>query len=143
MAKYTGPKHKIARREGINLIDKTSASLQRRLNIPPGVHGAKRKRKLSEFGQQLREKQKAKATYGMLERQFKKIVDHVQKQRGETGELLVAALETRLDNIVYRLGFASSRFMARQMVSHGHIFVNDKKLTIPSYQVKESDVVSI
>src|SRR5581483_10974012 len=141
--RYTGPKHKIARREGVNLLDKTSQSLQRRLNIPPGVHGAKRKRKLSEFGQQLREKQKAKTTYGVLEKQFSRTVAQVQKKKGETGELLIAALETRLDNIVYRLGFANSRFMARQLVSHGHILVNDKKLTIPSYQVKEGDVVSL
>ena len=143
MAKYNGPKHKIARREGINLLDKTSQSLQRRLNIPPGVHGAKRKRKLSEFGQQLREKQRAKAMYNILEKQFSRTVATVQKKKGETGELLIAALETRLDNVVYRLGFANSRFMARQLVSHGHIFVNDKKLTIPSYQVKEKDVISL
>ncbi|HSW88965.1 MAG TPA: 30S ribosomal protein S4 [Candidatus Saccharimonadales bacterium] len=143
MARYTGPKHKIARREGINLLDKTSQSLQRRLNMPPGVHGAKRKRKLSEFGQQLREKQRAKATYSVLEKQFSRTVAQVQKKKGETGELLIAALETRLDNIVYRLGFANSRFMSRQLVSHGHIFVNDKKLNIASYQVKEGDVVSL
>lgn len=143
MARYTGPKHKIARREGVNLLDKSSQSLQRRLSITPGVHGAKRKRKLSEFGQQLREKQKAKATYGILERQFARTVADVQKKKGETGELLIAALETRLDNIVYRLGFANSRFMSRQLVSHGHILVNDKKLNIASYQVKEGDVVSL
>ncbi|HSW97214.1 MAG TPA: 30S ribosomal protein S4 [Candidatus Saccharimonadales bacterium] len=143
MARYTGPKHKIARREGLNLLDKSSQSLQRRLNMPPGVHGAKRKRKLSEFGQQLREKQRAKATYSILEKQFSRTVAQVQKKKGETGELLIAALETRLDNIVYRLGFANSRFMARQLVSHGHIFVNDKKLNIASYQVKDGDVVSL
>ena len=143
MARYTGPKHKIARRGGINLLDKTSQSLQRRLTIPPGVHGAKRKRKLSEFGQQLQEKQKAKMMYGVLEKQFHRTVAHVQKQKGETGELLIAALETRLDNIVYRLGFANSRFMSRQLVSHGHILVNGKKLTIPSYHVKEDDVIAL
>src|SRR5882724_2568018 len=136
MARYTGQKNKVARREGVNLLDKKSKSLKRRLNIPPGVHGAKRKRKLSEFGQQLREKQKAKATYGILEKQFSRTVAQVQKKKGETGELLIAALETRLDNIVYRLGFANSRYMSRQLVSHGHIFVNSKKLNIPSYQVK-------
>lgn len=143
MARYTGSKHKIARREGLNLLDKSSQSLQRRLNMPPGVHGAKRKRKLSEFGQQLREKQRAKATYGILEKQFSRTVAQVQKKKGETGELLIAALETRLDNVVYRLGFANSRFMSRQLVSHGHIFVNDKKLNIASYQVKEGDVISL
>lgn len=143
MAKYNGPKHKIARREGVNLFDKSSQTLMRRLATPPGVHGAKRKRKLSEFGQQLREKQKAKAMYGVLEKQFKRLVADVQKRPGETGELLIGALESRLDNVVYRLRFASSRFMARQLVSHGHILVNDKKVTIPSYHVKPDDVISL
>ncbi|MBI2074410.1 MAG: 30S ribosomal protein S4 [Candidatus Levybacteria bacterium] len=142
MARYTGPKHRLARREGINLLDKTSASLQRRLNIPPGIHGRKRKRALSEFGQQLREKQKAKVIYGVLEKQFKRLVNTVRESRGETGEMLISLLETRLDNVVYRLGFAKSRFQARQLVTHGHILVNGKKLTIPSYQVKVGDIVS-
>lgn len=143
MARYIGPKHKLARREGINLLDKTSNSLLRRLNVPPGVHGRKRKRKLSEFGQQLREKQRAKAMYGLLEKQFSILMKKVQSKKGETGELLISFLETRLDNIVYRLGFAKSRTMARQMVSHGHIFVNGRKMTIPSFQVKENDVVTL
>src|SRR6266566_6901113 len=106
MAKYNGPKHKLARREGVNVLDKTSKSLLRRLSVPPGMHGAKRKRKLSEYGIQLREKQKAKAVYGLLENQFRRVVAAVQKQKGETGELLLGHLETRLDNIVYRLGLA-------------------------------------
>ncbi len=143
MAKYTGPKHRLARKEGVNLIDKTSASLQRRLNITPGVHGAKRKRKLSEFGTQLREKQKAKTMYQVLEKQFKNMVHTVAAKKGDTGELIIGALETRLDNVVYRLGFAKSRFMARQLVSHGHITVNGKKLNIPSYAVKEGDVIAL
>ncbi len=143
MARYTGPKHKLARREGVNILDKTSQSLQRRLNVPPGIHGRKRKRRLSEYGTQLREKQKAKATYGLLEKQFKKLVQTVQKRKGETGEMIVSLLETRLDNLVYRLGFARSRTMARQFVSHGHIFVNGKKVNIPSYEVKVDDVISI
>jgi small subunit ribosomal protein S4 len=143
MARYTGPKHKLARREGVNLLEKASASLMRRLNTPPGIHGKKGKRRLSEFGLQLREKQKAKAVYGMLEKQFKKLVDRVSKQKGDTEELLLSLLERRLDNIVYRLGFAKTRFMARQLVSHGHIKLNDKKMTIPSYEVKEGDVVSL
>lgn len=143
MARYTGPKHKLARREGVNLLDKTSASLQRRLMTPPGVHGAKRKRRLSEYGMQLREKQKAKAMYGLLERQFKRLVTQLEKQRGDSGELMVALLETRLDNMVYRLGFAKSRFMSRQFVTHGHVKVNGKKLSIPSYQVKVGDEVEI
>jgi len=143
MGRYTGPKHRLARREGVNVLDKNSKSLQRRLNIPPGVHGAKRKRALSEYGQQLREKQKLKATYGIMERQLKNLVNKVQKKKGETGELLLALLETRLDNLVYRLGFANSRYQGRQYVSHGHVLVNSKKVSIPSYQVKEGDVISL
>ncbi len=143
MARYTGPKHRLARREGTNLLDKSSQSLLRRLNIPPGMHGKKRKRRLSEFGLQLREKQKAKTAYGLLEKQFKKIVQTVQKKKGNTKELIVSALETRLDNLVYRLGFAKTRYMSRQLVSHGHVLVNGKKLTIPSYEVKLNDVVSL
>lgn len=143
MARYTGPKHRLARREGVNILDKTSASLLRRLNVPPGMHGAKRRRKRSEYGVQLREKQKAKAAYGLLERQFRRLVQHVQKKKGETGEQLVALLETRLDNVVYRLGFAKTRFAARQLVSHGHVRVNGHRVTIPSYQLKTNDVVTV
>lgn len=143
MAKYNGPKHKLARREGVNILDKSSASLQRRLNIPPGVHGRKGKRRPSEYGVQMREKQKAKAMYGVLEKQFAKMVKSVESQRGDSGELLLSLLETRLDNMVYRLGFAKTRFMARQMVSHGHVLVNGKKMNIPSYQLRPTEVVSI
>lgn len=143
MARYTGPKHRLARREGINLLEKSSASLMRRLNVPPGVHGRKGRRRLSEFGQQLREKQKAKVMYGLLEKQFKKLVDNVSKQKGDTEELLLSLLERRLDNIVYRLGFATSRMMARQLVSHGHVLVNNKKMSIPSYQVQEGDIIAL
>jgi len=144
MARYTGPKHKISRREGVNILGKTSASLQRRLMVPPGVHGKRpSRRRKSEFGQQLREKQKAKAVYGMLERQFAKMVSRVQKQKGETGSLLLSMLERRLDNVVYRLGFAKSRAMARQIVSHGHVFVDGKKVTIPSFEVKVGSVISL
>lgn len=143
MARYTGPKHRIARREGVNILDKTSVSLERRLNIPPGVHGKKGRKRLSEYGLQLREKQKAKAMYGLLEKQFKRLVKTVQAKKGETGELLISLLETRLDNVVYRLGFARSRPMARQLVSHGHILVNGKKVTIPSYTVKKDDTITL
>jgi small subunit ribosomal protein S4 len=143
MARYTGPKHKLARREGINIIEKTSNSLMRRLNILPGIHGKKGRRRLSEYGQQLREKQKAKATYGLLERQFKTLVDRVRNQKGDTEELLLAFLETRLDNVVYRLGLGKTRFQSRQLVTHGHITVNGKKMTIPSYEVEEGDVISL
>lgn len=143
MARYTGPKHRLARRFGVNILDKTSITLARRLNIPPGMHGAKRKSQLSEFGQQLKEKQKAKAVYGVLEKQLKRLIDTVEKRKGDTGEMLISLLETRLDSIVYRLGFAKTRFQARQLVSHGHIRVNDKKVTIPSYQVLENDIISL
>ncbi|MBI2025774.1 MAG: 30S ribosomal protein S4 [Candidatus Levybacteria bacterium] len=143
MARYIGPKHRLARREGVNLLDKSSQSLMRRLSVPPGVHGKRRKKRLSEYGLQLREKQKAKVTYGLLEKQFKRLVQTVRKQKGDTKELIVSALETRLDNLVYRLGFAKTRFMARQFVSHGHILVNGAKVTIPSYQAKVDDVISL
>lgn len=143
MGRYTGSKHKLARRVGVNILDKTSASLQRRLSVPPGVHGRKRKRALSEFGQQLREKQKAKYTYGILEKQLRNLVEKVRKKKGETGEMIISLLETRLDNVVYRLGLAKTRFMARQIVSHGHVLVNGKKITIPSCHIKEGDVISL
>lgn len=143
MARYTGPKHKLARREGINVLDKTSASLARRLNIPPGVHGRKGKKRYSEFGEQMREKQKAKAVYGLLEKQFRRLVKNVQKKKGDTSEMIIQLLETRLDNVVYRLGFAKTRFQARQFVTHGHILVNNGKITIPSYHVKENDVITL
>ncbi len=144
MARYTGPKHKLARREGINILEKTSASLMRRLNTPPGVHGKKAgRRRSSEFGNQLREKQKAKVMYGLFERQFKQMVQTVSAQKGDTEELLLSLLERRLDNIVYRLGFSKSRMMARQIVVHGHVMVNGKRLSIPSYTVKEGDVITI
>ncbi len=143
MARYTKSKHKLVRRYGVNILDKTSASLQRRMNILPGVHGAKRKRQLSEFGLQLKEKQKAKSTYGLLERQFKNIMENLQKRKGDTGEQLISRLETRLDNLVYRLGFAKTRYQARQFVSHNHVLVNGKKINIPSYQVLEGDVISL
>ncbi len=143
MARYTGPKHKLARREGVNVLDKTSASLLRRLNVLPGVHGKKGRRRVSEFGAQLREKQKAKAVYGMLEKQFSRLVEKAGKQVGDSSDTIISLLETRLDNLVYRLGFAPSRFMARQLVSHGHIRVNGVKMTIPSYQVKVGETIAV
>lgn len=143
MARYTGPKHKLARREGVNILEKDSRALDRRLNILPGVHGRKRRKKLSEYGIELREKQKLKRIYGILERQFKKYVALAQKKRGDTAESLIQQLETRLDNIVYRLGFAKSRQQARQFVSHRHILINGKRVNIPSYNVRGGDVVSL
>ncbi|MBI4089480.1 MAG: 30S ribosomal protein S4 [Candidatus Levybacteria bacterium] len=144
MARYTGPKHKIARREGINILEKESASLQRRLNVPPGgVAGKKKRRRLSEYGEQLREKQKAKAIYGLLEKQFRNLVKMVSRKKGETGEMLMSLLETRLDNVVYRLGFAKTRTHARQLVSHRHVLVNGEKINIPSYPVKVNDIITL
>ena len=143
MARYTGPKHKLARREGVNILEKDSASLKRRLTVPPGGIKKKMRRRFSEYGQQLREKQKAKATYGLLEKQFGNLVKTLGKKKGETGEMIISLLETRLDNILYRLGFAKTRAHARQMITHKHVLVNDKKLNIPSYQVKINDIVSL
>ncbi len=143
MARYTGPKHKLARREGTNILGKVSPSLERRLNVMPGAHGKKRVRKLSEFGIQLREKQKLKRTYGLSERKFKNYALVAQKAKENTIDILVQQLETRLDNVVYRLGLGKSRAHARQLVSHRHVLVNGKKLNIPSYSVKVGEVVSI
>src|SRR3989344_637901 len=143
MGRYTGPKHKLARREGLNILEKTSQSLDRRINIPPGIHGKRRARKLSEYGMQLREKQKLKRIYGLMEKQFKKYVVLAQKKRENTEDALVERLETRLDNIVYRLGFGKTRAQARQMVSHRHVLVNGQKVNIPSYAVREGDMITI
>lgn len=144
MARYTGPKHRLARRESANILEKTSASLARRLNVPPGAHGPKgRPGKVSEYGKQLREKQKAKRVYGLMEKQFRRYFDMAVKVEGKTGEALLQLLEKRLDNIVYRFGFAPSRTMARQLVSHGHVMVNGKKVTLPSYLVRVDEVVSL
>ncbi|MHB1007121.1 MAG: 30S ribosomal protein S4 [Chloroflexota bacterium] len=143
MARYTGPKDKLSRREGYNLFGSTSRSLERRLNVPPGIHGQKRRRKESEYGIQLREKQKVKRIYGLLERQFRRFFDMAGRQRGAKGEVLLQLLERRLDNAVYRLGFARTRPMARQLVNHGHVVVNGHKVDIPSYIVKPGDVVQM
>lgn len=143
MARYTGPKHKLARREGINILEKSSPSLERRLNVPPGVHGHRGRRKPSEYGIELREKQKAKRIYGILERQFKKYFSIASKKKGVTGDALLQLLETRLDNLLYKLKLAQSRPMARQLVVHGHVRVNNKKVDRPSYQVREGDVISL
>jgi small subunit ribosomal protein S4 len=143
MARYTGGKHKLARREGINILEKTSQSLERRLNVAPGAHGKKRTRKLSEFGIQLREKQKLKRIYGLQEKQFRKYALKAQKAKENTIDILVQQLETRLDNVVYRLGFGKSRAQARQMVSHRHVVVNGRKVNIPSYAVRPGDMITI
>lgn len=148
MARYTGPKNKLARREGADLGMKTSGShahavLLRRLNVPPGQHGPKGKRKPSGYALQLREKQKAKRIYGVLEKQFRRYFDSALKFKGNTGEALLQQLERRLDNILYRLALTPTRASARQFVTHGHVLVNGRKMSIPSYEVKVDDVVTL
>ncbi|MFN0073259.1 MAG: 30S ribosomal protein S4 [Chloroflexota bacterium] len=147
MARYTGPVCKICRRQGTKLFLKgercfgPKCAIERR-NYPPGVHG-QRRRKMSEFGAQLREKQKARAIYGVLERQFSKHFVEAERRPGVTGENLLQLLETRLDNVVYRLGFADSRKQARQIVRHGHVTLRGRKTDIPSALVKMGDVIAI
>lgn len=146
MARYTGPKLRVMRREGLDIGLKSSAktSVSKRLTVQPGQHGHKTSRKkVSSYGQQLREKQKVKRMYGMLERQFARFFNMALKQKGNTGENLVNLLERRLDNIVYRLGFAPTRAAARQLVSHGHIYVNDARVSIPSFIVPEKAAISL
>jgi small subunit ribosomal protein S4 len=143
MGRYTGPKNKLSRREGYNLFGSTSRSLERRLAVPPGVHGQKRRKKVSEYGLQLREKQKVKRIYGMLERQFRRFFDMAGRQKGATGEVLLQLLERRLDNVVYRLGYARTRPMARQVVGHGHVLVNGRKVDIPSYLIRPGDTIGL
>lgn len=143
MGRYTGPKRRLSRREGLPLFAKDAKTIERKGAIPPGQHGAKTRRRISEYGMQLREKQKAKRLYGILEKQFKKIVKRASMVKGATGLALLQALEIRLDNVVYRLGFSKSRAGARQLVSHGHILVSDKKVTIPSYEAKEGQTIAI
>ena len=141
MARYTGPKSKIARKFGEPIFGEDKV-LARRTN-PPGQHGANRRRKLSEYGTQLREKQKAKYTYGVLERQFRNLFDKASRSKGVTGEVLLQLLESRLDNIVYRLGIARTRAAARQLVLHRHITVNGSVVNIPSYSVTPGELVAV
>ncbi|MBI3384935.1 30S ribosomal protein S4 [Candidatus Gottesmanbacteria bacterium] len=142
MARYTGPKNKIARREGVNLGLKTlPPKVEKRLGVLPGQHGKKGRRKVSEFGLQLREKQKVKSIYGVLEKQFRKYFVIAAKSKSATGETLLTILERRLDNVVYRLGMAPTRAAARQIVAHRHVLVNNKKVNIPAYLVKADDVI--
>ncbi len=141
MARNTGPKDRLSRREGFDLFG-TGLKLTR-LTVPPGVHGPKGTRGSSQYGKQLREKQKVKRLYGLLEKQFRKYVVASLKSRGNTGEKLIGFLEKRLDNVVFRLGFAPSRPSARQIVSHGHVLVDGKKVNIPSYELKVGQTVSL
>jgi small subunit ribosomal protein S4 len=141
MARYTGPKQKIARRFKEPIFGPSKA-LERK-PYPPGQHGRNRRRRESEYAVQLKEKQKAKYTYGLLEKQFKNLFDKASRQQGVTGEILLKLLEARLDNTVFRLGFGKTRRQARQFVSHRHIMVNDEIVNIPSYELRPDDVVSV
>ncbi len=141
MARYTGPKTKIARKFGEPIFGEDKV-LQRR-NFPPGQHGQNRRRKTSEYGMQLREKQKAKYTYGVLERQFHNLFERASRIKGITGVILLQLLESRLDNVVYRLGIAPTRAAARQIVLHKHITVNGRVVNIPSFQVQPGDIVAV
>jgi len=141
MARYTGPKTKIARQLGEAIYGADKVLTKK--NYPPGQHGNNRKRKTSEYGTQLKEKQKAKYTYGVLEKQFANLFDKAQRSKGITGVILLQLLESRLDNVVYRLGIAKTRNAARQLVSHKHIVVNGEVVNIPSFQVKQGDVVGV
>lgn len=149
MARYTGPVCRLCRREGVKLFLKgdkciTNCTLERRnRNTRPGQHGTARARKPSGYAAQLREKQKVRRTYGVLERQFRKQFDYAAGRPGKTSENLLQVLEMRLDNLVYRLGFADSRAQARQLVNHGHFDVNGRKTTIPSFIARPNDVISV
>ncbi len=142
MARYRGPKTKIARKFG-EAIYGTDKSFEKK-NYPPGVHGMnKRRRKASEYGVQLKEKQKAKYTYGVLEKQFRNLFEKASSSKGVTGEILLQLLESRLDNVVYRMGISPSRDGARQLVTHRHITVNGDLVSIPSYILKPGDIVGV
>ncbi len=150
MARYTGPKLKLARREGCDLNLKSARrSFASKVSkgtdtiTKPGQHGKISGARQSDFGNQLREKQKMKRIYGVLERQFRRYYAEAERMKGNTGDLLIALLESRLDNVVYRMGFGSTRAEARQLVSHCAILVNGNKVNIPSYRVKAGDVISV
>ncbi len=141
MARYIGPKSRIARRFGEAIFGPDKVLSKR--NYAPGQHGVNRRKKNSEYGTQLAEKQKAKYTYGVLERQFRLLFAQAQRAKGITGEILLQLLESRLDNVVYRMGIAPTRAAARQMVSHKHIVVDGKVVNIPSFQVKPGMIVGV
>lgn len=142
MAKYIGPKSRIARKFGEAIYGADKAFEKK--NYPPGQHGsAKRRKKMSEYGTQLQEKQKAKYTYGILEKQFRKIFEKAAHKSGVTGEILLQLIESRLDNTVFRLGIAPTRSAARQVVGHCHITVNGKVVNIPSYLLREGDIIGV
>ncbi len=141
MARYIGPKTKIARKFGEPIYGPDRAFEKK--NYPPGQHGNNRRRKISEYGVQLKEKQKVKYTYGILEKQFRNIFEKANRSKGVTGEVLITLLESRLDNVVYRLGLAPTRAAARQLVSHRHITVDGSIVNIPSYTLKGGQIVGV
>jgi len=141
MARYTGPKSRIARKFGEPIFGADKVLSKK--NYPPGQHGNSRRKKTSEYGIQLREKQKAKYTYGVLEKQFRIMFEKASRSKGITGEVLLQLLEVRLDNLVFRLGLAPTRDAARQLVSHRHIVVDGKVVNIPSYSVKPGQVIGV
>ena len=141
MARYTGPVYKKSRRLGFSILENGKELAKR--PYAPGIHGNDKRRKSSEYGVQLAEKQKVRLMYGLNEKQFHRLFDKASKMRGNAGHNLLFLLETRLDNIVYRLGMAKTRRAARQVVNHGHITVNGKKVNIPSFQVKVGDIVAV
>jgi small subunit ribosomal protein S4 len=147
MARYRGPLEKLSRREGFNLLLKGERSYSEKSsavkrNFAPGQHG-KENKKLTQYGKQLRSKQAIKRIYGVLEKQFRRYFEEAAKKEGQTGEVLMQLLESRLDTVAYQMGFAVNRRTARQMIRHGHILVNGSKVDIPSYRVKESDVIEV
>lgn len=141
MSRYTGPRVRISRRFGTPIFGPTKY-LERR-SYGPGVHGPKSRRKTSEYGLGLIEKQKLRYYYGLMERQFRNVYERALRRRGVTGETMLVILETRLDSVVYNLGFGNTRSAARQLVAHGHIKVNGRKVDIPSYELKVNDVVEV
>jgi small subunit ribosomal protein S4 len=148
MARYLGAVCRLCRREGMKLFLKgercyTDKCAIEKRNVPPGQHGRARKAKMVGYGVQLREKQKVKRTYGILENQFRRYFEAADRQKGITGQLLLQMLERRLDNVVYRLGFATSRPQARQLVRHGHFMVNGRKVDIPSFAVRLGDTIAV
>ena len=146
MARYIGPKAKLSRREGTDLFLKSarrSLDSKCKLDVKPGQHGMKSGARTSDYGNQLREKQKVKRMYGILEKQFRRYFAEAERRKGNTGDNLMQLLECRLDNVVYRMGFAASRVEARQLIGHGHFTVNGKKVDIASYIVRVGDVVAV
>ncbi len=141
MSRYTGPAYKKSRRLGFSTLENGKEIAKR--PYAPGMHGTERRRKLSEYGVQLQEKQKVRTLYGLNEKQFHKVFENASKKRGVTGEELLILLESRLDNLVYRMGLANTRRGARQLVNHGHITVNGKKVDIPSYTCKVGDIIAV